>query len=294
MRVIANEVGRRLHGTGVEGRAPISGGRQFDSRFLFKPPDSPDPEPFQEDDRTCLQATRRRLLAPLDWRIVYVAADGALCAALVLELLLVGRSLAQQGILLQLCVALLLTDACAHRVRELAGHAGDALASWAAATGRVAYNALKDERRRVRWCDQTWQLAAHLLFTAVESRILSDEPWLRSPRTVWLPHPYEQIRQGWRPELKVRAGCKTSGECARVRACAALARRHSVVAATRCLAAAVSGTAPLLRALCNDPRVSRADGTGRVRHLCRPPVCDHRLCVLVTAYATHPPLSGTG
>ena len=43
-----------------------------------------------------------------------------------------------------------------------------------------------------KWTEQSWQLFSHVVFAALEWRILSSEPWYRDPATCWSPHPYEQ------------------------------------------------------------------------------------------------------
>ena len=67
-------------------------------------------------------------------------------------------------------------------------------------SGLVDVSPLSGPIQMKKWTEQSWQLFSHVVFAALEWRILSSEPWYRDPATCWSPHPYEQAG-AHRPDL---------------------------------------------------------------------------------------------
>jgi hypothetical protein len=108
-----------------------------------------------------------------------------------------------QDLLTAFCLGLLLTHAVVHRIREIGAATAMWLGNLAVRSGLVDVNPFLTPLQMKKWQDQFWQLAIHVVTSALEWHILSTEPWWNDPKTCWMPSCEEQKKGPVRLDLKL-------------------------------------------------------------------------------------------
>jgi len=116
-----------------------------------------------------------------------------ICTALFLaECAFICYHLWGAGLLVGFLVLMFVTDSVISRVKISSYKIGRQLSVFVHKAGLVDVDPLSGKIQMKKWTEQSWQLFAHVVFSIVEWRILSEEPWFDEPGTCWVPHPYEQ------------------------------------------------------------------------------------------------------
>jgi TLC domain len=118
----------------------------------------------------------------------------AVCTFIFLaECAYIAYHLMGQGLLVVFLGLLFVTDCVISRVKKSSQVIGSHLSAWVHKKGYVDVDPLSGNIQMKKWTEQSWQLFSHVVFSAIELRILSEERWYDEPAHCWIPHPYDQI-----------------------------------------------------------------------------------------------------